>query len=123
MSEARLTIEAKFEAYKKSNNDFIENTTMSNKDVFDMLSGQIFLRWLKSHDPRILNQIVSDIDEVWNATDIANLAMAYQKQMATEDDPILNKPGTSLTIKRSLKSRFKKEKGLLSISRGQVPIR
>ena len=44
-----------------------------------MVSGQIFLQWLKSKSPRIFNQIVSDLDEVWNATDIANRAMAYQE--------------------------------------------
>ena len=112
MSEARSTIEAKFEAYKKSNNDSIENTAMSTKDVFDMVSGQIFLQWLKSHGPRIFNQIVSDLDEVWNATDIANLAMAYQERMATEDDPILNKPGTSLTIEKKPKNKGSKNKGI-----------
>ena len=110
MSEARATIEAKFEAYKKSNNDSIENTAMSTKDVFDMVSGQIFLQWLKSNGPRIFNQIVSDLDEVWNATDIANLAMAYQERMATEDDPILNKPGTSLTIEKKAKNQGSKKK-------------
>ena len=112
MSEARSTIEAKFEAYKKSNNDAIENSAMSTKDVFDMVSGQIFLQWLKSHGPRIFNQIVSDLDEVWNATDIANLAMAYQERMATEDDPILNKPGTSLTIEKKPKNKGSKNKSI-----------
>ena len=110
MSEARATIEAKYEAYKKQNNDSIENTAMSTKDVFDMVSGQIFLQWLKSHGPRIFNQIVSDLDEHWNATDIANLAMAYQERMATEDDPILNKPGTSLTIEKKPKIKALKTK-------------
>ena len=107
MSEARGTIEAKFEAYKKSNDNPIGNTAMSTKDVFDMVSGQIFLQWLKSKSPRIFNQIVSDLDEVWNATDIANRAMAYQERMATEDDPVLNKPGTSLTIDKKPKNKGK----------------
>ena len=121
MSEARSTIEAKFEAYKKSNNDSIENTAMSNKDVFDMVSGQIFLQWLKSHCPRIFNQIVSDLDEVWNATDIANLAMAYQERMATEDDPILNKPGTSLTIEKKPKNKGSKKKTCYRFLEGKCP--
>ena len=109
MSEARGTIEAKFEAYKKSNENPI-GTAMSTKDVFDMVSGQIFLQWLKSKSPRIFNQIVSDLDEVWNATDIANRAMAYQERMATEDDPVLNKPGTSLTIDKTPKNKGNKNK-------------
>ena len=122
MSEARSTIEAKFEAHKKSNNDSIENTAMSTKDVFDMVSGQIFLQWLKSHGPRIFNQIVSDLDEVWNATDIANLAMAYQERMATEDDPILNKPGTSLTIEKKPKNQgSKKKKACYRFLEGKCP--
>ena len=112
MCEARSTIEAKFESYRKSHDEQNENTAMSTKDVFDMVSGQIFLQRLKMKRPKIFNQIVSDLDEVWNATDIANRAMAYQERMATEDDPVLNKPGVSLTIDKKPKDKGSKKKGV-----------
>ena len=103
MVDARNTIEAKFEAYKKAD-DSIENAEMTSKDVFDMVAGQIFLQALKSKSPRVFNHIVSDLDEVWNAADIANRAMAYQERMANEDEPIVTKPGTTLTIESKPKN-------------------
>ena len=98
MVEARNTIEAKFEAYKKDSESSIESVSMTSKDVFDMVAGQIFLQSLKLKSPRVFNHIVSDLDEVWNAADIANRAMAYQERMANEDEPAVTKPGTTLTI-------------------------
>ena len=38
MVDARNTIEIKFEAYKKSTDNSIENVSMSPKDVFDIRS-------------------------------------------------------------------------------------
>ena len=98
MVEARNTIEAKYEAYRKSRDSTLENVTMASKDVFDMVSGQIFLQYLKNKNPRIFNQIVSDLDEVWNAADIANRAMAYQDRMCDEEGISGLRPETSLTI-------------------------
>ena len=68
MCEARGVIEAKFETYKKASDNSIEKVTMSTKEVFDMVSGQIFLQRLKMKRPKVFNQIVSDLDEVWNAS-------------------------------------------------------
>ena len=59
---------------------------MTSKDVFNMFSGQIFLQMLKAKSPHIYNQIVNDLDEVWNAVDIANLAMSYEDRMAKDSD-------------------------------------
>ena len=110
MCEARNVIEAKYEAYKKSiDSENKDGQTMSTKEVFDMVSGQIFLQRLKMKRPKIFNQIVSDLDEVWNATDIANRAMAYQERMANEDEPSVTKPGTSLTIDKKAKNGQKKK--------------
>ena len=109
MSEARNVIEAKYEAYLRSIGSKIDDKTMSTKEVFDMVSGQIFLQRLKMKRPKIFNQIVSDLDEVWNATDIANRAMAYQERMANEDEPSVTKPGTSLTIDKKAKNGQKKK--------------
>ena len=111
MVDARNTIEAKFEAYKKSADNSIDNVSMTSKDVFEMVAGQIFLQTLKTKSPRVFNHIVSDLDEVWNSADIANRAMAYQERMANEDEPGVSKPGTSLTIESKKSKKDFKSKG------------
>ena len=62
------------------------DTNITSKDVFNMFSGQIFLQMLKAKSPHIYNQIVNDLDAVWNAVDIANLAMSYEVRMAKDPD-------------------------------------
>ena len=91
--ESRNIIEAKFEASMKSKSAELKldsepgNTAelkMASKDVFQMLSGQIFLQMLKSKRPNVYNQIVNDLDLVWTAVDIANLAMSFEDRMAKD---------------------------------------
>ena len=92
--ESRNIIEAKHETFLKNKSadktlPADENETadnMTSKDVFNMFSGQIFLQMLKAKSPHIYNQIVNDLDEVWNAVDIANLAMSYEDRMAKDSD-------------------------------------
>ena len=88
--ESRNIIEAKFECFLKSKtaDENIETAdkNMTSKDVFNMFSGQIFLQMLKAKSPHIYNQIVNDLDAVWNAVDIANLAMSYEVRMAKDPD-------------------------------------
>ena len=80
---------------------------MTSKDVFNMFSGQIFLQMLKAKSPHIYNQIVNDLDAVWNAVDIANLAMSYEVRMAKDSDQNQAPAPSSLTadFKNSEKSR------------------
>ena len=91
--ESRNIIEAKFEASMKSKSaelkhdsepDSTAELKMASKDVFQMLSGQIFLQMLKSKRPNVYNQIVNDLDVVWTAVDIANLAMSFEDRMAKD---------------------------------------
>ena len=91
--ESRNIIEAKFEASMKSKSaelkrdsepDSTAEFKMASKDVFQMLSGQIFLQMLKSKRPNVYNQIVNDLDLVWTAVDIANLAMSFEDRMAKD---------------------------------------
>ena len=90
--ESRNIIEAKYEtamknktAELKSSDDENESAVkMESKDVFQMLSGQIFLQMLKSKRPNVYNQIVNDLDMVWTAVDIANLAMSFEDRMAKD---------------------------------------
>ena len=91
--ESRNIIESKFESSMKSKSAELKNKIepagpeefkMASKDVFQMLSGQIFLQMLKSKRPNVYNQIVNDLDQVWTAIDIANLAMSYEDRMAKD---------------------------------------
>ena len=101
--ESRNIIEAKYELFKTAENkaagesDESADTQMTSKDVFNMFSGQIFLQMLKAKSPHIYNQIVNDLDEVWNAVDIANLAMSYQDRMAKDSDQNQASVPSSLT--------------------------
>ena len=109
--ESRNIIEAKFECFLKSKtaDENIESAdkNMTSKDVFNMFSGQIFLQMLKAKSPHIYNQIVNDLDAVWNAVDIANLAMSYEVRMAKDPDQNQALAPSSLTAdsKNSEKSR------------------
>ena len=93
--ESRNIIEAKYESFSKlktadkllaadRNNETADK--MTSKNVFNMFSGQIFLQMLKAKSPHIYNQIVNDLDQVWNAVDIAYLAMSYEVRMAKDFD-------------------------------------
>ena len=93
--EARNIIEAKFETAQNNTAGlkslFVEktenaNSEMTSKDVFHLFSGQIFLQMLKHNNSNIYNQIVNDLDAVWNAVDIANLALNYKDRMASDSD-------------------------------------
>ena len=101
--ESRNIIEAKYESFKTAEykaageSDESADTEMTSKDVFNMFSGQIFLQMLKAKSPHIYNQIVNDLDEVWNAVDIANLAMSYQDRMAKDSDQNQASVPSSLT--------------------------
>ena len=112
--ESRNIIEAKYETFSKNksadktspaddNNETADN--MTSKDVFNMFSGQIFLQMLKAKSPHIYNQIVNDLDEVWNAVDIANLAMSYEDRMAKDSDQ--NQASVPSTLAADTKSADK----------------
>ena len=112
--ESRNIIEAKYETFSKNksadktlpadeNNETADN--MTSKDVFNMFSGQIFLQMLKAKSPHIYNQIVNDLDEVWNAVDIANLAMSYEDRMAKDSDQ--NQASVPATLAADTKSADK----------------
>ena len=112
--ESRNIIEAKYESYKtaeiKAAGESSESadTNMTSKDVFNMFSGQIFLQMLKTKSPHIYNQIVNDLDEVWNAVDIANLAMSYEDRMAKDSDQNQATVPTTLTADSKNSENFVK---------------
>ena len=115
--EARNIIEAKFETAQnktaglKSSPAAEENANseMTSKDVFNLFSGQIFLQMLKHNSPNIYNQIVNDLDAVWNAVDIANLAMSYKDRMASDAEMNQATSPSSLTAAYKSKNDRKNE--------------
>ena len=121
--EARNIIEAKFETAKTTKSAGIQNLTagkkkedsadseMTSKDVFNLFAGQIFLQMLKTKSPNIYNQIVNDLDAVWNAVDIANLAMSYKDRMADDENNQATVP-SSLTAAYKSKNDQKNEKSV-----------
>ena len=116
--ESRNIIEAKYESFSKNksadkNAAAVENSetadnNMTSKDVFNMFSGQIFLQMLKAKSPHIYNQIVNDLDEVWNAVDIANLAMSYEDRMAKDSDQNQASVPSTLTADSKSAEKFLK---------------
>ena len=116
--ESRNIIEAKYELFSKSKTadksvsteESAENADhiMTSKDVFNMFAGQIFLQMLKAKSPHIYNQIVNDLDEVWNAVDIANLAMSYEDRMAKDSDLNQASVPSSLTADSKNTEKFVK---------------
>ena len=117
--EARNIIEAKFETAKTKTAGLTslpvatetENASseMTSKDVFNLFSGQIFLQMLKHNSPNIYNQIVNDLDAVWNAVDIANLAMSYKDRMASDSEMNQATSPSSLTAAYKSKNERKNE--------------
>ena len=121
--EARNIIEAKFETAQTTKSAGIQKITadkkkedsadseMTSKDVFNLFAGQIFLQMLKTKSPNIYNQIVNDLDAVWNAVDIANLAMSYKDRMADDENNQATVP-SSLTAAYKSKNDQKNEKSV-----------
>ena len=116
--EARNIIEAKFETAQTktaANNSLSADKSsetadsMTSKDVFNLFSGQIFLQMLKHNSPNIYNQIVNDLDAVWNAVDIANLAMSYKDRMASDAEMNQATSPSSLTAAYKSKNDRKNE--------------
>ena len=120
--EARNIILGKFETAQNAKTAGLKSTTavkseesadseMTTKDVFNLFAGQIFLQMLKSKNPNVYNQIVNDLDAVWNAVDIANLAMSYKDRMADDENNQATVP-SSLTAASKSKSDHKNEKSV-----------
>ena len=112
--EARNIIEAKFETAQTktaaNNNLPADKSTetadsMTSKDVFNLFSGQIFLQMLKHKSPNIYNQIVNDLDAVWNAVEIANLAMSYKDRMAHDENNQATVPSSLTAASRGKNDR------------------
>ena len=82
-AEARTIIYAKFKEYQVDSK--IEVSQMSNDDIFNLVSGQVFLQILKNKHQVIYNNICNDLDKTWSAKDIALKAMTYSDRMTSND--------------------------------------
>ena len=53
--------------------------------VFKLVSGQVFLQYLKVHHCNVYNHIVNDLDSTWTAAEIAVKAMSYSDRLKTDE--------------------------------------
>ena len=84
--EAKKIIMAKFEEWKKSMNPS-SNASMGVDDLMKLVSGQVFLQYLKTRNQVVYNSICNDLDKTWNATEISLKAMTYSDRLVNEDSP------------------------------------
>ena len=82
--EAKNIIIAKFREWKKEKNPS-DDTTMSVDDMMKLVSGQVFLQFLKNKHQVVYNSICNDLDKTWNATEISLKAMTYSDRLVSED--------------------------------------
>ena len=84
--EAKKIIMAKFQEWKKSMNPS-SNASMGVDDLMKLVSGQVFLQYLKTRNQVVYNSICNDLDKTWNATEISLKAMTYSDRLVNEDSP------------------------------------
>ena len=79
-AEAKSIIAAKFKAASSAT----PAPDISVDDVFKLVSGQVFLQYLKCEDAVIYNNIVNELDLTWTAGEIAIKAMSYSDRMVSD---------------------------------------
>jgi len=54
---------------------------LTAKEVFKLVSGQVFLQYLKTKERNVYNHIVNDLESTWSAAEIALKAMSYSAKL------------------------------------------
>ena len=80
--EAEGIIEAVFDTTIRSQDP---SKSLTRTSVFKLVSGQVFLQYLKVHHCNVYNHIVNDLDSTWSAAEIALKAMSYSDRLKTDD--------------------------------------
>ena len=83
-TEARNIISAKLKEFIKDD-ESRPDKEMTDGDVFSLLSGQVFLQYLKNKRQVIYNNVCNDLDSTWSAAEIANKAMTYSDRMSNDN--------------------------------------
>ena len=58
---------------------------LTSEGVFKLVSGQVFLQYLKAKERNVYNHIVNDLDSTWSAAEIALKAMSYSDRLKPDD--------------------------------------
>ena len=83
-NEAKNIIFAKFKEWAETSEG--SKAEMKDDDIFKLVSGQVFLQYLKNKHRLIYNNICNDLDKTWSANEIALKAMTFSDRMASSDD-------------------------------------
>ena len=81
--EAESIIKAVFDNTIRSQDP---SKSLTKTSVFKLVSGQVFLQYLKANECNVYNHIVNDLDATWSAAEIALKAMSYSDRLKTEDE-------------------------------------
>ena len=81
--EAESIIKAVFDNTIRSQDP---SKSLTKTSVFKLVSGQVFLQFLKINQCNVYNHIVNDLDATWSAAEIALKAMSYSDRLKTEDE-------------------------------------
>ena len=81
--EAEGIIEATFDNTIRSQDS---SKSLTKTSVFKLVSGQVFLQFLKTNECNVYNHIVNDLDATWSAAEIALKAMSYSDRLKTDKE-------------------------------------
>ena len=96
--EAEGIIEATFDNTIRSQD---ASKSLTKTSVFKLVSGQVFLQYLKANECNVYNHIVNDLDATWSAAEIALKAMSYSDRLKTEDEEHQSKGAVFHSKKKS----------------------
>ena len=100
-TEARGIIEAIFDNTIGAND---ASKRLTAEGVFKLVSGQVFLQYLKTKECNVYNHIVNDLDSTWAAAEIALKAMSYSDRLKA-DESEHQAPTLKATFNASVKQK------------------
>ena len=100
-TEAKGIIEAIFDNTVGASDS---SKKLTAEGVFKLVSGQVFLQFLKTKERNVYNHIVNDLDSTWSAAEIALKAMSYSDRLKP-DDSEHQAPSLNATFNASVKDK------------------
>ena len=77
---------------------------LTAEGVFKLVSGQVFLQYLKMKERNVYNHIVNDLDSTWSAAEIALKAMSYSDRLKP-DESEHQAPSLNATFSASVRDK------------------
>ena len=99
--EAKGIIEAIFDKTVAASDS---NKKLTAEGVFKLVSGQVFLQYLKTKERNVYNHIVNDLDSTWSAAEVALKAMSYSDRLKP-DDSEYQAPSLKASFNASVKDK------------------